>query len=173
MKQLILLSIFISSAVFGQKDNTKSIYKDLPVKKFYTVNTETVSENGSIIYKAGGKVIDKVTFDKYAEARKNPENCKPCILETYDANEILVSKAVKYKDCPVGYWYNYYPSGKIKTIGHYRENESDVWDPLWDAGYCMKHGTWTEYDEKGKVKSFETYDFGNLKVSKAKKSKKK
>lgn len=161
--QLIFLSLFISSAFFAQKDDTKSIYKDLPVKKFYTVSTETVSENGNTVYKAGGKVIDKTTYDKYNESRKNLENCKPCVLETYDAGEKLVSKAVKYKDCPVGFWYNYYPSGKIKTIGHYRENESDIWDPLWDAGYCMKHGTWTEYNEKGKVIKKELYNFGNLK----------
>ncbi len=163
---LTLLLICIATFCYSQKDETKSIYKDLPVKKFYSVNTETLTENSKTVYKAGGKIITKAAYDKYTEGRKAMEECKPCVLETYNEKEILVSKAVKYLDCPVGFWYNYYPSGKLKTIGHYRENESDIWSPLWDAGYCMKHGTWTEYDEKGKVKSFEIYDFGNLKENK-------
>lgn len=84
-------------------------------------------------------------------------------METYDANEKLQNRAIKYLDCPVGYWINYYPSGKIKTIGYYRENESDIWEPLWDAGYCMKHGWWTDYDEKGKAIKKEHYEYGSLK----------
>lgn len=167
MKQVLILSaLFCSLFSFSQKDTMKTIYKNLPVLKLYTVNTETVTENGAVIYKAGGKVIDKATYEMYSSSSKIMAQCKPCIMETYDGNNTLASRAVKYLDCPVGYWINYYPSGKIKTIGHYRENESDVWDPLWDAGYCMKHGLWTEYDEKGKVISKELYDFGNLKENK-------
>lgn len=164
---LFFSTILFSTFCYSQKDTMKSIYKDLPIKKFYSVSTSTsVNTDGSVVYKAGEKIIDKATYDKYVEGRKSLETCKPCIMETYSANEVLVSRAIKYLDCPVGYWLNYYPSGKIKTIGHYRENESDIWDPLWDAGYCMKHGTWTEYDEKGKVTNFEIYDFGNLKENK-------
>lgn len=167
MKQFLsLLAILFSVLGYSQKDTMKSIYKDLPVLKLFTINTETVSEGGATVYKAGGKVIDKATYDTYTASTKNMMQCKPCIMETYDNNNKLASRAIKYLDCPVGYWLNYYPSGKIKTIGHYRENESDIWDPLWDAGYCMKHGTWTEYDEKGKVIKFEIYDFGNLKENK-------
>jgi antitoxin component YwqK of YwqJK toxin-antitoxin module len=169
MKKIISLIALLPFICLSQKDNVKSIYKNLPVKKFYNVVLETVNENGKEVYKADGKVVDKTAYDKFTEGRKAMETCKPCILETYDANEKLVNKAVKYLDCPVGYWYNYFPSGKIKTIGHYRENESDVWDPLWNAGYCVKHGTWTEYNEKGKVTSFELYEFGNLKENKKKK----
>lgn len=164
MKNIILIGLMLISFMLkSQKDTMKSIYKNLPVLKFYTVSTETVTENGVIVYKAGGKVVDKATFEKYANSAKAMTQCKPCIMETYDANNKVASRAVKYLDCPVGYWINYYPSGKIKTIGHYRENESDVWDPLWDAGYCMKHGLWTDYDEKGKVIKKELYNFGNLK----------
>lgn len=163
---LLFLSVFTSVFSYSQKDTMKTIYKNLPVLKFYTISTETMTENGVVVYKAGGKVVDKATFEVYTSSSANMTQCKPCIMETYDKNNVLASRAVKYLDCPVGYWINYYPSGKIKTIGHYRENESDIWDPLWDAGYCMKHGTWTEYDEKGKVISRELYDFGNLKETK-------
>lgn len=163
---ILILSLFVSSFGFSQKDTMKSIYKNLPVLKFYTITTETVTEKGAVVYKAGGKDVDKATYDKYSNSSKTMMQCKPCIMETYDKNNKLASRAIKYLDCPVGYWINYYPSGKIKTIGHYRENESDVWEPLWDAGYCMKHGTWTEYDEKGKVTNFEIYNYGNLKDGK-------
>src|SRR5437868_6869233 len=148
---LSLFSLFLFTFSFSQKDTMKSIYKDLPVKKFYSVSTQSSSINGKVAYQADGKAVDKATYDKYNASMEDFKNCKPCILETYDAKEVLLNRAIKYQDCPVGYWVNYYPSGKIKTIGHYRENESDIWSPLWDAGYCMKHGTWTEYDEKGKV----------------------
>jgi antitoxin component YwqK of YwqJK toxin-antitoxin module len=167
MKNLLFVSyLIITSIVNAQLDTMKSIYKNLPVMQFYSVTTETVSENGNVVYKAGGKKVDKLTYDKYHDSHKSMMKCKPCILETFDGNNTLSSRAVKYLDCPVGYWINYYPDGKIKTIGHYRENESDVWDPLWNAGYCMKHGTWTEYDKNGKVISTELYDFGNLKENK-------
>jgi len=161
--QLILLNFLICTFCFAQSDTIKSIYKDLAVKKFYSVNTSTESVNGAVVYKAAGKAVDKTIYDKYQSTRKNIETCKPCILETPNENDVLQNRVIKYLDCPVGYWINYYPDGKIRTIGHYRENDSDTWDPLWDAGYCIKHGTWTEYDEKGKVIKAERYDFGNLK----------
>lgn len=163
---LTLLPVFLITFCYSQKDTMKTIYKDLPVKKFYSVSTQSSAVNGAVTYLADGKTIDKAAYDKYNASIIDFKNCKPCIMETYNASEVLINRAVKYLDCPVGYWINYYPSGKIKTIGHYRENESDVWDPLWDAGYCMKHGTWTEYDEKGKVTNFEIYNFGNLKENK-------
>ena len=158
-----LSSLLIFTVSFSQKDTMKSIYKNLPILKLYTITTETVTEKGTVVYKAGGKAVDKATYEKYATSAKNMTQCKPCIMETYDKNNKLASRAIKYLDCPVGYWLNYYPSGKIKSIGHYRENESDIWDPLWDAGYCMKHGWWTDYNEKGKVIKKERYEFGSLK----------
>ena len=167
MKKLITFIAILSSVFsYSQKDTKKSIYKGLPVKKFYSVSTQSSSVDGKTTYQADGKTIDKETYDKFNASITDFKNCKPCVLETYNANDVLMSRAVKYLDCPVGYWINYYPSGKIKTIGHYRENESDIWDPLWDAGYCMKHGAWTEYDQKGKVTNFEIYNFGNLKENK-------
>jgi antitoxin component YwqK of YwqJK toxin-antitoxin module len=167
MKYPLLLFCFtICLLTRAQLDTMKSIYKNLPVMQFYSISTETITENGNVVYKAGGKAVDKATYDKYNDSHRSMMKCKPCILETYDGNNILASRAVKYLDCPVGYWINYYPDGKIRTIGHYRQNESDVWEPLWDAGYCMKHGLWTDYDQNGKVIKTELYDFGNLKENK-------
>lgn len=161
-----LFTLVYAFSVFGQHPNEKSVYQNLPVKKFYSVSTESAIVDGKAVYKANGRVISKEQFLKYSESKKNLEECKPCILETYDQNEKLVIKAVQYKDCCVGEWTAYYPSGKIKTSGHYRENETGIWDPLWDNGYCIKHGVWTEFNEKGKPVKTEVYNFGNLKESK-------
>ena len=168
MKHLFfcLISLAFSTLILGQKETENTVYKNLPVKKFYSVSTATSMVEGKVVYKANGKVISKEQFDKYNDSRKNMEECKPCMLETYDQNERLVIKAVQYKDCCVGVWTAYYPNGKIKTTGHYRENESGIWDPLWDNGYCIKHGLWTEYNEKGKPVKTEVYTFGNLKENK-------
>lgn len=162
--RVLIVLIFISPLFKAQLDTMKSSYGKLEVKRFYSVNTSTLTgPDGAVVYKAGDKVIDKATYEKYNSSSGNFKTCKPCVMETYDANEKLQNRAIKYLDCPVGYWINYYPSGKIKTIGYYRENESDKWEPLWDAGYCLKHGTWTDYDENGKITKTERYNFGSLK----------
>lgn len=140
-----------------------SVYKDLKVKKFYSVATESVVADGKTVYKANGKLISQDKYEMIQASRGNITSCTPCILETYDENDKMVSKSVQYQDCNVGFFISYYPNGRIKTIGHYRENDTDVWEPLWDHGYCVKHGTWTDYNEKGKPIKIERYDFGNLK----------
>lgn len=158
-----LTLILMTVAGMAQKENASATYKNLPVKKFYTAFTETANVNGKTIYKANGKEITKAQFDVMNASRSAIAECTPCMLETYDENGKLSTKAVQYKDCYVGTFTAYYPNGKIKTQGHYRENETDIWEPLWDNGYCIKHGTWTEYDAKGKVIKTENYNFGNLK----------
>lgn len=158
-----LTLLLITVAGMAQKENASATYKNLPVKKFYSAFTETATVNGKTIYKANGKEITKAQYDAMNASRSAIAECTPCMLETYDENGKLSTKAVQYKDCYVGSFTAYYPNGKIKTQGHYRENESDTWEPLWDNGYCIKHGAWTEYDAKGKVIKTENYNFGNLK----------
>jgi len=157
------LFLFIALAGMAQKENSSVTYKNLPVKKFFTAFTETATVNGKTIYKANVKEISKDKYDVMMASRSSIAECTPCMLETYDENGKLSTKAVQYKDCYVGSFTAYYPNGKVKTQGHYRENDTDIWEPLWDNGYCIKHGTWTEYDEKGKVIKTENYNFGNLK----------
>lgn len=156
--------LFSFTSAFSQADTIKTSYKDLQVKKFYSIMTESLSVNGKTVYKANGKEVTKDKYDLYNNSRNAMQECTPCILETYDENAKLQSKAVQYKDCNVGYYIGFFPSGKVKTIGHYRENESAVWEPLWDNGYCIKHGRWLEYNEKGKLVKTEYYDFGNIKT---------
>lgn len=165
MKKIATLIIVLILQVkgFSQKDTAKTSYHNLEVKRFYSVNTESTTINGKIVYKGNGKVISKEQYDKFNASRKNLEECTPCILETYNENDKIVIRAAQYKDCCVGSWIGFYPSGKMKTIGHYRENETGIWDPLWDNGYCIKHGTWTELSENGKPIKTEVYNFGSLK----------
>jgi antitoxin component YwqK of YwqJK toxin-antitoxin module len=164
MKTALLLfsALFLSSFAFAQKDAEKTVYKNLEVKRFYSVTTESNVVKGVEVYKGNGKIITKAQFEKFNASRSNMESCKPCMLETYNENEKLVTKAVQYVDCCVGTWTGYYPSGKIRTSGHYRENETGAWDQLWDHGYCIKHGTWTEFAENGKTIKTEKYNFGSL-----------
>lgn len=159
---LFVCSLVINLQSFGQNDTEKSSYKNLEVKKFYSVTTESAVVKGAEVYKGNGKVISKEQYEKFTSSRSNLEDCKPCMLETYNENDKLIIKAAQYKDCCVGSWIGYYPSGKIRTIGHYRENETGIWEPLWDNGYCIKHGTWTEYSENGKPLKSEKYNFGSL-----------
>lgn len=159
MKCLIVLFTMV---MMGFPALSQSVYKNLEVKKFYSVAMDVDSSGGKKIYKIDNKEVSQAVYDKYHKAWKDVQNCKPCMLETYDANDRLLYKAVKYTDCPVGEWISYYPGGKIKEKGMYRENESGVWDDLWNSGYCIKHGSWTYYDEKGKVIREEKYSFGNL-----------
>lgn len=159
----LIFCVLISVFTKAQVDSVKSIYTNLEVRKFYNVTLKIDSLNGKAVYKADGKEISKATYDKFQSTRKNVENCRPCIIETYNANEKLLFKADKYEDCPVGQWIVYYPSGKIKEIGHYRQNDTGNWDDMWNSAYCIKHGRWTYYDEKGKPTKTEMYDFGNLK----------
>ena len=156
--------LFSFTSAFSQADTIKTSYKDLQVKKFYSIMTESLSVNGKTVYKANGKEVTKEKYDLYNNSRNAMQECTPCILETYDENAKLQSKAVQYKDCNVGYYIGFFPNGKVKTIGHYRENESAVWETLWDNGYCIKHGRWLEYNEKGKLVKTEYYDFGNIKT---------
>lgn len=163
---LLISALIINLSVFAQKDLEKTSYKNLEVKRFYSIMTESTTINGKAVYKANGKEVTKEKYDKYTKSRTAIEECKPCILETYDENEKLQVKAVQYKDCCVGFWIGYYPNGKVKTAGQYRENESGIWDPLWDHGYCIKHGIWTEFNDKGKPVKTEEYNFGSVKTSK-------
>jgi antitoxin component YwqK of YwqJK toxin-antitoxin module len=158
----IVLTFIIQLNAFSQKDTVKSSYRDLPVKVFYSVKTTSATVDGKIVYRGNGKIISKEQFEKFNSYRKNLDECAPCILETYDENDKIVIRAAQYKDCCVGSWIGFYPNGKMKTIGHYRENETGIWDPLWDHGYCIKHGTWTELDKNGKPVKIEKYNYGSL-----------
>ena len=80
-------------------------------------------------------------------------------MKIYNKIEKLAEAGVFYKDCNVGVWKEYYRNGKIKLIGHYKENQKEDWN---DIECCIKHGKWTYYKRNGKIKKLENYLDGRL-----------
>lgn len=128
---LVGLFFFMAFQGYGQAENTKTSYPNLPTLPLTTA-----------------------TFDNYAK-------CTPCILENFDREGKLQSKSVRYNDCFVGFYNEYYPSGKLKVTGQYRENDTGNWDNLYDRNYCLAQtGEWIFYTEKGLVSGKEYWQDG-------------
>ena len=145
---LICASLF-SQVDTAMTDTTRSVYQGLKTLKFYDANFSYVYKAGRRSYEVNNKRVSKGDYDKYHSPWKNMEVCKPCILEAYDTKDILIRKSIQYTDCPVGFLIDYFPNGKVKVIGHYKENESDDWNDLWDRGFCRKDGVFTYFNDKG------------------------
>lgn len=125
---LIFLTTLFCSLTFAQvgnskKDTTKSVYKNLKTLKYIQGD--------------------------YDNNEKVMEECTPCILKTYDGNGNLLTKGIEYEDCPCGFWIEYFPNGKVKLTGHYKENESNDWSNALEEGLCKRDGTFTHFNEKG------------------------
>ncbi len=150
MKFKLTFSILTIAIVqtFGQLDNT-SIYKGLKTKKFYSVKILAHTSNGKTSYEANGKKVSKSTYSKYESTWKNMETCCPCILKSYDENNVLLREAVSCTDCRVGVYKEFYPNGKVKLNGRYKENPTGNWDNLFERGYCsVKDGKWSYFNDK-------------------------
>jgi hypothetical protein len=150
-----LIATFFYKLSFSQADivmadTTKSVYKNLTIRKFYSLGYSTSSRDNITTYKINDKEVDKGTYDKYHSTWKNMETCKPCILLTYDYNDKLLTKGIQYTDCIVGFWIEYFPSGKVKLIGHYKENVTGNWDSAYDKGFCRPDGIWSYFSEQSK-----------------------
>lgn len=145
---LIILTILLGQA-FGQTD-TASVYKGLEKKKFYIVDLSQI--NGGASYALNGKPISKATYDRYMSVMNNIETCRPCILECYNENEVLLSESVHYSDCCVGSFKDFYPNGKVKLSGRFKENPTGNWEHIAERGYCnVPDGEWTYFNPKGPV----------------------
>ncbi len=145
-----ILALFVLiNQMYGQIDTT-TIYKNLESKKFYSVNIYSENQKGETVYKVNGKIVSKSTYDKYKSKWKNINNCCPCILESYDEDENLISEAVSCTDCRVGWFKTYYKNGNIELAGKYKENPTGNWDDIWNRGYCsVPDGKWTYFSEDG------------------------
>ena len=155
---LFILSAFISiEASFAQSDSTQTFHigKKYDTLKYYSL---TLSDDGQGHYQADFHNISKAKYNKYQTAFKNIEKCTPCILKTVNENETLLTEGLQYEDCAVGVWYEYYPNGKIKVLGHFKENDSGNWDKLYERGLCsQREGTWTYYNDDGSIQKTEKY----------------
>lgn len=165
MKQLLLTLLILASFLnqsFAQSDSS-SVYGKLETKKFYAVGTSMRTENGISVYEVNGEKVSKASYEKYHNAWDNMANCCPCILESYDINEVLLRRAVSCTDCVVGFYEAFYPNGKIKESGSYKENPTDDWEDIEDRGLCHdKKGLWVYFDEKGDTLYTELWDKGDF-----------
>lgn len=159
---LLLILTFLSSHSFCQKD-TSTIYKKLKTRKFYSVSLLSMETEGNTIYKVNGNIVSKPVYDKYKSTWKNMERCCPCILESYDENDALLSEAVSCSDCGVGFFKEFYPNGTIRLSGKYKENSSRIWINLWERGFCsVPDGQWTYFAENGDTLYSEFWNDGNF-----------
>lgn len=161
ISKTIILLVFITK-VFGQTD-TSLVYKKLEEKKFYKVSLSSFSDGKKSIYEANEKRVNKKLYKKYESTWKNMENCCPCILQTYDENEVLLHEYVSCTDCGVGWFKIYYGNGNIKLSGNYKENPTENWDDIYYRGYCnVPHGQWTYFNENGDILYSELWNNGEF-----------
>lgn len=147
-------SIFIIfTLIIGQvySQTNISVYKDLEVKKFYAVSIDAGrNSEGKYEYRINGKEVSKNLYEKFQNTWKNIDNCRPCILQTYDEKDILLTEAVSYTDALVGSYKEFYPNGNLKIIGQFKENSTGNWENLCDRGLCnVEDGQWIYFDQNG------------------------
>ena len=160
---LIILTIaFTFRQAFGQSDSS-NVYKKLETKKFYSVGLSSQTINGKRTYNVNGKKVSKSKYDKYKSTWKDMETCCPCVLKSYDENEILIREAVSCTDCEVGHFKEFYPNGTIKLQGRFKENPTGNWENIWDRGYCnVPDGQWLYFNKNGDTLYSEFWENGEF-----------
>lgn len=159
----ILVLLFVISFSLIAQTKTSTVYSTLDTLESYNVTLRSEKTNNIGRYWVNNKLVDKDTYDKYNKAWDNINLCRPCYLITYDKNDKLIREGVQYTDCRIGIWIEYYSSGEVKLIGHYKENNTGDWIDLWDRSYCsIKNGTWVYYDKYGRIIKSERYINGEL-----------
>jgi antitoxin component YwqK of YwqJK toxin-antitoxin module len=101
----------------------------------------------------------KINKSRYEYLKKywlNINECDPCYMIAYDEDDKLVYEAFQYMDCIAGLYIDYFPSGQIKTIGRYKENDTKEWRS-WISECYKKEGLWLHYDENGHLIKEERY----------------
>lgn len=159
---IIFILTFLVGQTYGQTD-TGTVYRNLKTKKFYSVGLSFQFDSGQSKYEVNDKEVNKSTYRKYEKTWENMENCCPCILKSYDENDILIREAVSCTDCGVGYFKEFYSNGHVKLSGSYKENPTGNWDDIWSRGYCsVPDGHWIYYNEKGIILYSEYWKDGNF-----------
>jgi len=94
------------------------------------------TDSNSPRYYANCNEISKELFDSLNTTKKNIFKCKPCVLNYFDAMGNIIQTSMQYKDCMVGDYHEYYPSGQLKVKGSWKKNYSGKWGRIWKRGYC-------------------------------------
>lgn len=142
-------SLLFSQTELADTDTTRSVYKDLPVINDHPIKGSLHPVNNGWI-SVNGVLVKRNAYTNKQEPLNAVAACKPCIFLFHGADGKLLSKSIKYTDAFVGYYIEYYPNGKAKVIGHYKENPTNDWNNLWERGYGRKDGAFTYFDDGGK-----------------------
>ncbi len=164
--RLFLLTVIYSFSLIlrgeAQVEANRSLYQKLDTLKFYDVELETETYHGRTTYWVDRKSVPKKVYDMYNYYWENVDRCKPCFLQTYEKDGRLLKEGVQYGDCNIGVWTEYYPNGRVKLKGFYKENDTGDWEEIWNRGLCsVKHGIWVFYDNEGNIVGMERYTNGN------------
>lgn len=163
-KNLLIATIFLFTILRGYSQvevTHQSIYPKLDTLKFFDVELEVETYHGRTTYWVNRKSVDKKTYDMYDHYWSNVDRCKPCFLQTFEIDGRLTKEGVQYGDCQIGAWTEYYPNGKVKLKGQFKENDTNDWVEIWTKGFCsVKHGVWAYYDNEGNLIGMEKYANG-------------
>lgn len=146
---LICIMLVLVSIKSPCQTDTNSVYKNLAIKKSYAVNLESHFVNDKpAYYKVNGRRVDAKTYEKFVKANQESDDCCPCFLREYTENEVLLRENVVCGDCGVGAFKGFFPSGKVKIAGQYKENPTGNWGDISARGYCnVRTGIWFYYNE--------------------------
>lgn len=163
LKTLITLLTLNFTVVLFVQSQKSSIYQNLETKKLYAVNLSFSNMDGREEYRVNDKKVSKSTYQKYNVYRGNRRTCTPCILKMYNTDDVLIREGVYYTDCGIGSFKEYYPSGRLKLRGQYKENDTEIWEDIGRRGLCnIRDGQWTYYSEEGKRLYVEFWENGEL-----------
>jgi antitoxin component YwqK of YwqJK toxin-antitoxin module len=157
---LSFVFVLISLQSFCQKDSARDIYQRLDTMDSYTNIVISTGPDGFFINE---KRVDKKTYEEYKKVMDKMDSCKPCWVKNYTVDGGFVSEGAYYSDCYIGTYIEYFPGGKHKITGHYKENHSGNWTEFWNKGFCnVKDGKWIYYDQEGRIRKTEQYHDGKL-----------
>ncbi|MCO5230875.1 MAG: hypothetical protein M9958_06930 [Chitinophagales bacterium] len=155
----ILISFFYLSTLLAVKAQNL----DLDSVATYDVNlSDYLTTNGRVYY-ANSKVISKDKYDFYKESWKKLQECQPCRVYTYNADNQLKHISIQYYECLVDTFTEYFPSGKIKVEGSFKTVNNNDWSNLRLRGLCsIREGNWNYFNDLGALIYIETYENGKL-----------
>jgi antitoxin component YwqK of YwqJK toxin-antitoxin module len=162
----VILYVGLSNSIFAQLDTiniqphnssktetliTKTIFKDEKM-----VKTKSKKKKGK--YTIDNKQTNKAHYNRINQQSMTIDDCKPCWLRYLDEAGKLLQEGFSYSDCALGERIEYYSSGKIKVSRFYKTNNTNDWV---NFPCSVADGSWTYYDENGKIERIEIYKDGN------------
>ncbi|MBI3233683.1 MAG: hypothetical protein HYZ42_06520 [Bacteroidetes bacterium] len=149
------------SQVSGQTDTIDGE----PVERIeiYDVTGSTLTVNGVTTYEVNGKEVKKSYYDKFFKT-SSIEKCKPCILEAFNEDEVLVFEMYAYLGAGVGYYKEFYANGNLKISGQYANYFDEDWHLKKgsEKKVNLKDGKWWYFDLNGDTSYYEIWDDGKF-----------